>query len=77
LNDYVIVSPTSPDAESGPLREGIIEAVARGTSVEVFRGERVMYRAAAGHPVTVDGRAMQLVPLADLVAKHVDADTID
>jgi len=87
LGDLVLVQPIEaqektaggiflPDTAREAPAEGTVLAVGAGVTNGVAIGDRVVYKRFAGEELTVDSEKVRLIPVADLLARYVEADTI-
>ncbi len=87
MNGHVLLEPVAaeertkgglylPETAREAPDEGVVEALPQTGSDEIAIGDRVLYKSHAGQEITFDGRKRLLVPVGDLLAKYVRADTI-
>ena len=57
-----------PQTAQEKTQSGLIEAVGDDETITVKPGQKVMYDKYAGSPITIDGREMLLVRMADVMA---------
>ena len=65
-----------PESAREQPAEGVIEAMPPGGSEEVAVGDRVLYKKFSGEEIQFEGAKHRLVPMGDLLAKYVRADSI-
>jgi chaperonin GroES len=65
-----------PDTAREAPAEGNVIAVGAGVTNGVAIGDRVVYKRFAGEELTVEGGKLRLIPVADLLARYVEADAI-
>lgn len=87
LNGHVLLEPVAaeektkggiflPDTAREAPDEGTIKALPPGGSDEVAVGDRVLYKKYSGQEISFEGDKLRLIPIGDLLAKYVRADTI-
>ena len=88
LGDFILVRPVEaeqrsqggiylPDTAREAPAEGKVLAVSTAVDNGVVVGDRVVYKRFAGEEITVDGEKLRLVSVVDLLARYVEADSID
>lgn len=65
-----------PDTARETPAEGNVIAVGAGVTNGVAIGDRVVYKRFAGEELSVAAEKLRLIPVADLLARYVDADAI-
>ena len=88
LGDFILVRPVEaeektasglyvPDTAREAPAQGKVLAVAAGVNHGLAVGDRIVYKRFAGEELKVDGEALKLIAVGDLLARWVEADAID
>jgi len=65
-----------PDSAKEKPREGEVVGIAVGASEEIVIGDRVIFKEFSGSEIKFENKKYLLIPVADVLAKYVEADTI-
>ena len=87
MNGRIVVKPEKPEEEKiGGIvvpdtarekpAEGRVVAIAEDATVEVAKGDRVIFKQFGGSEIKTDGEKLMLLSADDLVAKYEEKDKI-
>ena len=88
INNYVLIKLATeteektaggiyiPDAAKEKPTEGEVVSIATGASDEIAIGDQIIFKEFSGTEIKHEGEKFLLIPVADILAKYVEVDSI-